>query len=135
VRWVRSGSGAETERVAENLKAVISSGRSATIAAVRQWRKSRRASGSRQLLSGEELRVEVSPYRAQHYISLRRWYLADDGEYRPGKGLSVHVVHVPFLRAALERAEAEMLAAGLLDEVAYESVGLPLPAELLTRSA
>jgi hypothetical protein len=78
-----------------------------------------------------ELRVELQPYRAQTYLSARKWYRSQNGQWLPGKGLSVHVTMVPMLRAALERAEREALVSGLLDEESYEGAGLPLPPELL----
>jgi hypothetical protein len=77
-----------------------------------------------------ELRVELQPYRAQTYLSARKWYRGDNGAWLPGKGLSVHVTMVPLLRDALQRAEREALASGLLDEESYQSAGLTLPAEL-----
>jgi len=78
----------------------------------------------------EELRIGLEPYRGFVYLSARKWWKDKAGAWQPGKGLSIRATDIPFLRVALERAEAVALEAGLLDEEAFESAGLPLPAEL-----
>jgi hypothetical protein len=78
-----------------------------------------------------ELRIALSDFKGRTYLNARTWYRAVvDDELRPGRGLSVPVTTLPWLRAAIERAEAQALADGLLDEEAYEGAGLELPAEL-----
>ena len=83
---------------------------------------------------GEELRIELSDYRGFTYIGLRKWYRNGEG-WAPGKGLSLRATMIPYLRQALEHAEAEALRLGLLDEEAYESCGLPIPPEILGEAA
>jgi len=86
---------------------------------------------ARELFPGEELRVALSPYRGQVYFGARRWFLPPEGEdWRPGKGLSVHVRYLPWLRRAILEAEREALSGGELQEQDYELAGLPLPPEL-----
>jgi hypothetical protein len=79
---------------------------------------------------GETLRVALSEFRGRHYLNVRTWYRDSAGELKPGRGLSLAVTLLPWLRRQLEVAEAAALEAGLLDEEAYESCGLALPAEL-----
>jgi hypothetical protein len=87
---------------------------------------------ARQLRADEELRVEIQPYRGFPFVSARVWYRGRTGSCLPGKnGLSIRVELLPWLRAVLERAEREALTSALLDEEAYESAGLEVPAELL----
>jgi len=83
----------------------------------------------RQIWPTEQIRIELSPFRGQTYIGVRKWY-ASGADYLPGKGLNVHVRHLPWLLKALRAAETAALEAGALDEECYELVGLPLPREL-----
>jgi hypothetical protein len=85
--------------------------------------------GSHELPRGEELRCEISEFRGRQYLGIRKWY-DSRGTLMPGKGISVPIALLPRVRAWLERAEGAALAAGLIDEEAYESAGLPLPREL-----
>jgi hypothetical protein len=85
---------------------------------------------SRSMPRGEELRVELVEYRGKVYLNARKWWRAADGELRPGKGLSLPANLLPWLRRAVEQAEAAALADGLLDEEAFEAAGLPLPVAL-----
>lgn len=83
----------------------------------------------RTLPSGERLRVGFEWYRGRMYLHARRYYRAA-GEWKPGKGLALDPVFLPWLREALTAAEAVALAEGLVVEESYEAVGLPLPPEL-----
>jgi hypothetical protein len=90
---------------------------------------------ARTLHNGDELRITIGPYRGFSYINVRRWYQPPDSKvWSPGKGVTLRTELIPWLRAALERAEQHALDARLLDEESYESCGLPLP-DALTRSA
>ncbi|HUF69819.1 MAG TPA: transcriptional coactivator p15/PC4 family protein [Longimicrobiales bacterium] len=82
----------------------------------------------------EELRVELSDYRGHTYIGLRRWY-QDGDEWKPGKGLSVSVDQIPFLRRAIVEAEQRAIALGALDPEAYEAINEPVPAEVFEAAA
>ena len=87
--------------------------------------------GSRPIRGGrEELRIGLEPYRGFVYLSARKWWKDAAGAWRPGKGLSVRASDIPWLRRALEEAEAVALEGGLLDEESYESAGLALPVAL-----
>lgn len=81
--------------------------------------------------NGEELRVYLDTYRGRHSLHVRRWWKDAAGELKPGKGAAVPVHLLPWLRLALERAETEAIERGLLDEEAYELVGLAVPARLI----
>jgi hypothetical protein len=78
----------------------------------------------------EEIRVAFSTFKGHLYLDARKWWKDGSGEFKPGKGLSVRISDLPWLRAALEKAEAKALADGALDEESYESIGLALPATL-----
>lgn len=87
----------------------------------------------RDLPRNEELRVTVHEYRNRPYVSLRKFFpdvTGEPGTYSPGKGLTVSVTLIPFLRAALQRAEHHALEHGLVDEESYDSIGEPLPEAL-----
>ena len=81
------------------------------------------------LRGGEEVRVLLQDYHGRSYLHVRRFYPAGE-QLLPGKGAALDVHLLPWLRTAIVAAEAAALAAGLLDEEAYESADLPLPAEL-----
>ena len=72
---------------------------------------------------GEEIRAALSEFEKDgttyDMVSARVHYDAGSGQYRPGKnGLNVQVKLLPELVTALQQAEAEARAAGLLlDEV------------------
>lgn len=62
----------------------------------------------------EVIRVELDEYEGHQLVAARIWY-SDDGGLKPTrKGLSVSVKHLTALREAIEKAEAEARAAGLL---------------------
>ncbi len=67
----------------------------------------------------EEIRVALSVFTKDgapyHMVSARVHYDDGSGQYRPGKnGLNVQVKLLPELVTALQQAEAEARAAGLL---------------------
>ena len=88
----------------------------------------------RPLRPSEEIRIALEEYRGHPYCSARKWWRGPEGTFLPGKGLTIRAELLPWLRQALERAEAEALRLGLLDEESYEAVGLPVPPELLGAS-
>ena len=68
----------------------------------------------------EEIRVALDEFETKEasydMVSCRTFY-EDGGEYHPGRnGLNVRVHFLPAIIAALQEAEAEARAAGLLDE-------------------
>jgi hypothetical protein len=84
--------------------------------------------GSTPLRAGEELRIVLSPFRAQCYLHARRWY-QDDGRWLPGKGLAVRIDMLPWLLAVRRTTEETALREGLLLPEDYTNAGLPAPDE------
>jgi hypothetical protein len=78
----------------------------------------------------EEVRVEVSRYRGHDYINIRKWWRGPDGTFLPGKGATLRITMLPWLRKAIEAAEGRALELGALAEEDFELAGLPLPPEL-----
>ena len=66
----------------------------------------------------EELRVALKEYKGHHYIDIRTYCdrYADQGQgrLRTKKGVALAVTKLPELIAALQQAESEARAAGLL---------------------
>jgi len=77
----------------------------------------------------EELRVYLEAFRGLTRLHIRRWY-RDGDEWKPGKGATITPDLIPWLRLRLAEAEAAALEQGLVDEEAYETLGLPLPPAL-----
>jgi hypothetical protein len=65
--------------------------------------------------SRERMRVRLDTYQGRDIIDLRRWFSTGGDEYRPGRGLTVSVRHLPALAEALQRALADATAIGLLE--------------------
>lgn len=66
--------------------------------------------------SREELRIVLDQYQGVDIVNLRIWYASQDGEYRPSKaGFAMRVAKLPEVRQALQQAEDEARARGLLD--------------------
>ena len=83
------------------------------------------------LRAREELRVTLDSYRGQQYLAARRFYQqAGSDVWHYGKGLAVRVDLLPWLRHALQVAEATALETGLLEAEDYSGHGLPVPASL-----
>jgi hypothetical protein len=67
----------------------------------------------------EQLRVELSEYQGHNLISLRIWANYDsstDDKHPTKKGLALRVEKLPELIEALQKAEVEAKAAGLLKD-------------------
>ena len=84
---------------------------------------------ARDLRAGEELRISIEPYRGHTYLSIRRWW-KDGNVWKPGKGATLRIGVLPWLRRALEAAERRALELGVLAEEDFELAGRPLPPEL-----
>lgn len=69
--------------------------------------------------SREELRVTVEEFKGVPLVNLRVWFVAEEGNMRPGKqGVALRVDLLPDLRRALEQAEAEAKRQGLIRQAA-----------------
>ena len=73
----------------------------------------------------EEIRVGLSEFAKDgttYNMAFARVYFDDGAEYRPGRnGINVRVELLPVLIAALQQAEAEARAAGLLKDPEADS--------------
>lgn len=57
-----------------------------------------------ELANGQQLRLRVVQYKRQRFLDLRRWFRADDGEWRPTvKGVRVNEEMAPVLAELLAR--------------------------------
>jgi hypothetical protein len=64
---------------------------------------------------GEKARVSIENYKGTWLISVRKWFEVDDGELRPGKGISLGVKNnLTQLTAAMGRALATAREGGLI---------------------
>jgi hypothetical protein len=63
---------------------------------------------------GETARVSIEFYKGTCLINVRKWFEADDGEKRPGKGLALSVRHLPQLTEAVAKALAIAHERGLI---------------------
>jgi Transcriptional Coactivator p15 (PC4) len=66
---------------------------------------------------GETVRVSIDNFKGTWLISIRKWFKADDGQMRPGKGLAMGAKNLSRLAAAIEQAlstarERDLLPAG-----------------------
>ena len=58
--------------------------------------------------SGEVIRVAIGLYSGKNVISIRTWYLDDDGERKPGKqGANYEIKHLGNLRKAVKQAHIQ----------------------------
>ena len=65
----------------------------------------------------EVVRVALSEFEGHPMFSARTYYDDGSGEYLPGRnGINLKVAMLPALIAALQEAEAEARAAGLLSD-------------------
>jgi hypothetical protein len=72
------------------------------------------------------LRLELERFKGRDLLNLRTWW-----QGRPTKkGIAIAPQDVPAVRAALEAAETDLLARGLIEIEDYTNAGLPLPAQL-----
>lgn len=83
-------------------------------------------------LGSEELRIDLRTFRGHTAVHVRRWFTSKDGRLLPGKGTGVPVHLIPWLRAAVERAEETALEIGLLGSDDYTAAGIAPPAALST---
>ncbi len=89
----------------------------------RSSRLSREAEASRtvgvvSLGRGRECRVSRSTFKGREYVDVRLWFDAGEvePEWRPTKkGCSLPLIELPALLSALRKAEADALAAGLIE--------------------
>lgn len=58
---------------------------------------------------GEIARVSIENYKGTWLISLRKWFEAEEGRFRPGKGISLSVKHLRRISTAMDDA---LVAAG-----------------------
>jgi hypothetical protein len=63
---------------------------------------------------GEIARVSIEPYKGVWLIGLRKWFEAEDGKMRPGKGMSLSVRHLPRIAEAMGKALAVARERGLI---------------------
>jgi Transcriptional Coactivator p15 (PC4) len=63
---------------------------------------------------GEIARVSIENYKGTWLISLRKWFEAEDGQLRPGKGISLSVKHLRRISAAMDDALAAARKSGLI---------------------
>ncbi len=64
----------------------------------------------------EEVRATLEEYKGHQLFGLRVWFEAEPGKWvATKKGLSLKVELFPELKRAVEKLEAAMLEAGLLD--------------------
>lgn len=66
--------------------------------------------------SRETVRVRLDHYQGNNTIDCRSWYPGNDGELKPGKGLTLSVKHLPKLVAALTKALEAARSHGLVPE-------------------
>jgi hypothetical protein len=71
---------------------------------VDQWELNRR----------ESARVTLALYRGVWLINVRKWFLSDGDELRPGKGFAIGVKHLPLLAGAVTQALAVARDRGLV---------------------
>ena len=58
--------------------------------------------------SGEVIRVTIGLYNGKNVISIRTWYLDDDGERKAGKqGVNYEIKHLANLRKAMKQAHIQ----------------------------
>jgi hypothetical protein len=65
----------------------------------------------------ERIRICLEQYRGRNVVSLRTWYMNEEGKERPGRdGITLDVRHVSKLARGFERAERRAKKRGLIDE-------------------
>ena len=57
------------------------------------------------LAGGQQLRLRIVRYRGREYCDLRRWWLTEEGELAPGKGVRFSTELIADVRAAMAAAE------------------------------
>jgi hypothetical protein len=63
---------------------------------------------------GETVRVSLENYKGTWLISLRKWFIVDNDEKRPGKGISLSVKHLPRVTEAVGIALTTARERGLI---------------------
>jgi hypothetical protein len=69
---------------------------------------------------GQVVRVSLRPYNGHSLIDVRNWWVGDDGEMHPGKGVSLPIRHLPQLATAIQKALERAKALGHLDSEGAE---------------
>lgn len=70
--------------------------------------------------SREQIRLNIGEFNSYDYADLRLWYLGDDGDWKPGRGLTVPPSRWRRFRQAVEQLGEELEARGLLPDQAEE---------------
>lgn len=65
---------------------------------------------------GEELRLSVAEYRGRDYADLRSYYVNDDDEWRPGRGITVPPALWGEFLAGVVELDRRLRAAGLVGD-------------------
>jgi hypothetical protein len=74
---------------------------------VAEWKRNRR----------ERIRISFDQYCGRDVVSLRSWYMGEDGKERPGRdGITLDIRHVLKLAREFKRAERRARKAGLIKE-------------------
>jgi hypothetical protein len=63
---------------------------------------------------GEIARISIENYKGTWLISIRKWFEAEDGQLRPGKGISLSVKHLRHMSVAMDEALAVARERGLI---------------------
>jgi hypothetical protein len=63
---------------------------------------------------GEVVRVSIDNFKGTWLISIRKWFKADDGQMRPGKGLAMGAKNLPRLADAIDQALSTARERGLI---------------------
>jgi hypothetical protein len=53
---------------------------------------------------GETVRVSIDNFKGTWLVSIRKWFKAEDGQMRPGKGLAMGAKNLPRLADAIDQA-------------------------------
>ena len=65
--------------------------------------------------SQQVIRVAIGMYKGKNVISIRTWYLDDDGELKAGKqGVNYEIKHLANLRKAVKQAHIQARKNGLI---------------------
>lgn len=78
--------------------------------------------------AGELVRVSLVHFRQRDRIDIRQFYAPTETEPSPTRrGVNLLLTELPRLRAALEAAEQDAIANGLLTEQDYTEAGVAMP--------
>ena len=72
---------------------------------------------------GEILRISIDDFAGRKVFNLRKWFKAETGEFRPGKGgVAFMVSHLPKLATIIEQAMQRAVADGLIEVLGAPSM-------------